>query len=110
MITGEPTPDKSDALLQARAKAQRLASAFVAVFGKGSRRTAEQSLVLGHLELCAGEDQNSYRFGDAKDGVALIAAGIHRDGAKSILRIIERQIQLADKIGEKNPAKAKTTR
>ena len=91
----EPDATKSDALQQARAKAQRLAGAFESVFGKGTRRSAEQKLVLEHLAHCAGDDQNSYRFNEARDGVSLIAAGIHRDGARSVLRIIDRQLEIA---------------
>lgn len=106
-MNGDATPAKSDAIAQARAKALRLANAFVAVFGKGARRSEEQRLVLGHLATCAGDEQNAYRFNESRDGVSLIAAGIHRDGAQSILRVIERQIQLAEKIVE--PKKAKTT-
>lgn len=109
-MTSDATPDKSDALAQARAKSLRLANAFVSVFGKGARRSEEQRLVLGHLATCAGDDQNSYRFNESRDGVALIAAGIHRDGAQSILRVIERQIQLADKIVAPKKAQIKTQR
>lgn len=105
-----PPPAKSDALEQSRAKAQRLASAFEDVFGQPTKRSASQQLVIQHLELCAGDDGNSYRFNDAKDGLALIAAGIHRDGAKSQLRIIERQLEIADKIREPKKAKPATKR
>lgn len=109
-MTGDATPNQSDAIAQARAKSLRLANAFVSVFGKGARRSEEQRLVLGHLAACAGDETNSYRFNDAKDGVALIAAGIHRDGAKSILLVIERQIQLAEKIVGPKKAQIKTQR
>ena len=95
----------SEAVAQARAKAERLATSFEAVFGQPKKRTAEQQAVLGHLEVCAGDDQNAYRFSDARDGISLIAAGIHRDGAKSLLRIIERQLAIAAR--KKEPAKAK---
>ena len=107
MIDEDKRP--SDAVAQAKARTQRIANAFVAVFGKGDGRSAEQKLVLEHLETCAGDDGNSYRFNDARDGVALIAAGIHRDGARSILRIIERQCSLAEK-PDKSVANPKTKR
>lgn len=109
-MIGEPKPEQSEAIVQARAKAKRLAGAFKSVFGEGDRRTAAQQLVMDHLSTCAGDDQNSYRFNDARDGLALIAAGIHRDGARSILRIIERQIQIASKEGDEKKPKPKTVR
>ena len=99
-------PVKTDAAQQARAKAVQLANAFESVFGQPKLRTAAQKLVLEHLELTAGEDGNSYRFNEARDGIALIAAGIHRDGAKSQLKVIHRQIQIAAKF--RAPAKPKT--
>ncbi len=96
-MAGEPGKPESEAILQAKAKARRIASAFEDVFGQPRSRTASQRLVLEHLETNAGDDGNSYRFSDAKDGIAIIAAGIHRDGAKSNFRIIERQVSLAAK-------------
>jgi hypothetical protein len=65
------------------------------VFGSPAKRSEAQKLVLSHLAICAADDGNSYRFNEAKDGVALIAAGLHRDGARSILRVIERQVDIA---------------
>lgn len=93
----EPKLAKSDALEQARAEARRLAASFETVFGQPRKRTAEQHRVLEHLAKHCGDDQNSYRFNDAKDGIALIAAGIHRDGAKSVLLVIDRQLAIAAK-------------
>lgn len=95
-----PGFERADAQAEARAKASRIAAAFVDVFGKANGRRETQSLVLAHLAECAGDDQNSYRFSEAKDGLALIAAGIHRDGARSMLRIIERQLHIADNLGK----------
>lgn len=106
----EPDVPKSEAVQQARAKAQRLATAFEAVFGQPRKRTAAQSLVSEHLAVCAGDDGNAYRFNEARDGVALIAAGLHRDGAKSILRVIERQLAIAARVREPKRDKPKTTR
>jgi len=107
MPAGEsPQPKESEAVAQARAKAQRLALSFQAVYGQpGPKRSEAQRSVLEHLAVCAGDDANSYRFNEAKDGVALIAAGIHRDGAKSILRVIERQLSIAR--AHKDPPKIK---
>jgi hypothetical protein len=101
---------KSDALEQARAKALRLAGSFEAVFGQPRTRTAPQKAVLEHLATCAGDDGNSYRFNDAKDGLALIAAGIHRDGARSLLRVIERQLQIAGNVRAPKKDKPATKR
>lgn len=102
--TGKP---ESEALIQARAKARRTAGAFEEVFGQPRSRSASQKLVLEHLEVCAGDDGNSYRFNEAKDGIALVCAGIHRDGARAILRVIERQVTLAAEAGKQ--AKPKPT-
>lgn len=88
---------ESEAISQARAKAQQLAQSFAEVFGQPRKRSGAQQSVLEHLWACAGDEQNSYRFHEAKDGIALIAAGIHRDGAKTLLRIIERQLSIAAK-------------
>ena len=35
--------------------------------------------------------------------LALIAAGIHRDGAKSLLKVIYRQLELSQKVREPKP-------
>ena len=98
------------ALREAKARAHQLARDFEAVFGQPRKRTPAQGGVLGHLALCAGDDANSYRFNEAKDGVALIAAGLHRDGAKSILRVITRQLAIAAKVREPKKAKPETKR
>ena len=96
-MQSEPEKPISEATLQAQARARRLSAAFAEVFGQPRNRTPAQKLVLEHLSICAGDDGNAYRFNDAKDGVALIAAGLHRDGAKSLLRVIERQLALSAK-------------
>jgi hypothetical protein len=100
----------TDATRQAQAKAERLALSFATVFGNPSARTDAQKLVIEHLSICAGDEGNSYRFHEAKDGIALIAAGIHRDGAKSLLRVIDRQVDRAAQVGKEPPAKPKTTK
>lgn len=97
--------EPSDATRQAQAKADRVSLAFAEVFGFEKKRTAAQKIVVEHLTVCAGDDGNAYRFNEAKDGVALIAAGIHRDGAQSLLKVIKRQLQFAGKVGEPKPAK-----
>ena len=39
----------------------------------------------------------------AKDGIAIIAAGIHRDGAQTLLKVISRQVAAAEDIRTENP-------
>lgn len=90
-----PHENAAEAQQKARIERQDTARAFAEVFGLPRRRTAAQLKVIGHLAVCAGDDGNAYRFNEAKDGIALVAAGIHRDGAKSVLRVIERQISIA---------------
>lgn len=97
--------ERADPHAEARAHAARLAAAFVDVFGKEAGRRETQSMVLAHLAECASDEQNAYRFHEAKDGIALIAAGIHRDGANSMLRIIRRQLQIAENLGKPNQPK-----
>jgi hypothetical protein len=109
-MSNESDATKSDALQQARAKAQRTANAFESVFGQPRKRSAAQSHVIEHLAICAGDEGNAYRFNEARDGVALIAAGIHRDGAKSLLRVIERQLAIAARVREPKKEKPVTTR
>lgn len=108
-MTEVPAPPV-DALEKATAKRIQLAQCFTEVFGLSSKRNAAQKMVLAHLEACAGDDGNSYRFNEAKDGISLVAAGIHRDGAKSILRIIDRQLEIASRVREPKKEKPTTTR
>ncbi len=96
----------NEAQQQARARAQQLARSFLTVFGREGSRTASQRLVIEHLERCAGDESNAYQFNGAKDGVALVAAGIHRDGAQSITRIIKRQISIATELKAETPKPA----
>ena len=100
-----PREQPAEEVNQAKLRAQELAAAFEACFGQPRTRTPAQVRVLEHLAACAGEEQNSYRFNDAKDGIALIAAGIHRDGAKSMLLIIERQLSIAAQAEKPRPKK-----
>lgn len=105
-MSAKSPPDPSEALQAARLRAQQLAGAFEIVFGQPKKRTDSQKLVIEHLAMCAGDDANSYRFNEAKDGLALIAAGIHRDGARSMLRIIDRQLSTAITLKASKPKEA----
>lgn len=106
----EPTPQQSEAILQARARAQRLAQAFTEVFGQPKTRTAPQRLVLEHLEAQASEGGNIFRFDGASDGFKTALAAAHRDGAQSILRIVQRQLSIEGKTHEPKKPKPATTR
>lgn len=106
----EPDGKQSEAVKQARARGQRLANAFAEVFGQPRGRTAQQRLVFEHLEACAGGDGNDYRLNDARDGIKVIVAGIHIDGAKSVLRIIGRQLHIAATQGSGEKPKPVTIR
>jgi hypothetical protein len=94
---------EQDSLATAKIEQGQTANAFAQIFGLSGMRSEAQSRVIAHLEKCAGDDGNSFRFGDAKDGIALIAAGIHRDGAKSLLKVIYRQLELSQKVREPKP-------
>jgi hypothetical protein len=84
----------------AKAEGQRVANAFLEIFGAGARRSEAARTVLDYLGRMAGDGENSYRLYEARDGIGAIAAGIHRDGAKSILNIINRQVLLATTISK----------
>jgi len=90
----DPKPEQAESLKQARLLAVQLAGDFVAVFGEPAKRSDAQKRVIAHLAESAGEGSNSFDFGRAGDGISLIARGIHRDGAQSLLRIIDRQITI----------------
>lgn len=63
-------------------------------------------MVYDHLAL--DDNHNSYEFAGHRDGISIIAAGIHRDGAKSLVRIIDRQLKIAAVVREeKTKPKAK---
>lgn len=107
----KPLPaTENDAIREAKIRAGQLAGDFESMFGQPSRRTAAQRNVLAHLAVCAGDDANSYRFNESKDGIALVAAGIHRDGAKSILKVIERQLSIASNAKRAKAPKPTTKR
>ena len=98
------TPDEpSDALQQARAKAQRTATAFRNVFGKGTGRSEEQRLVRSHLDKCADAGKNPFQFGQYKDGLETALAAAQRTGAQLLLDVIDRQIEISSKSKEPKP-------
>lgn len=81
---------------------RRLAQSFDFVFDQPKKRNEHQTRVLEHLADCAGVNKNDYEFDAPRDGLKTIAAGIHRDGAQSILKIINRQINNAANLKRKN--------
>jgi hypothetical protein len=100
------SPTIKDAIARKRAEqdkidavALRRAEDFETVFGQPRKRTPAQQRVFDYLEEVAGDEQNSYQFGRANDGLAILAAGVHKDGAKSVLRIINLHLRNAAKRG-----------
>lgn len=106
----EPIRPKSETRDQSDIEKQRVASDFAAVFGQPRTRTSAQSRVLAHLAKHASDGGNSYDFNSPKDGISIIAAGIHRDGAKSVLRVIDRQLQIASNVKPPKVEKPKVIR
>ena len=87
---------QSEAKLQAEAAKAARAADFREVFG-GKQKTPAQQRVLEYLESFGDDGSNSYSF-HGTDGISIIAAGIHRDGAKSIIRVIHRNLSYADTV------------
>ena len=101
--------EPSDAIVKAEARKVRLATAFKNVFGQERARTEDQKIVMEHLKHQAAEGTNSFQFQGA-DGIAIIASGIHRDGAKSQILTIDRQLFIAANLGKPKKAKPETKR
>ena len=97
-----PDPKQGDAIAQAHARARQLADDFAAVFGLVGKRSERQNRVLEHLAQTCRDGSNAFDFSGPTDGITRLAAGIHRDGAQSILRIIERQCAISER--QKKPA------
>jgi hypothetical protein len=95
----KPSPQASQTHTQqeqVKAEKLRIARAFLEVFGSSKRRTSSQKLVLAHLSKDLDpEETNAFRFGGT-DGISLIASGIHRDGAQTVLRMINRNVRDAE--------------
>ena len=89
------TTPQDDAIAQVQAKALRTAQAFAAVFGQGTRRTADQRIIYEHLQKIARDEINVFQFAGETDGILVSIKAAHRDGAQVILRVIDRQISVA---------------
>ena len=101
----DPLPsahDTDEQSEQNKAARLRLARAFHAVFGIERKRTENQRLVMDALERHASAGENAYKFAGG-DGVAIIASGIHRDGAQSVMRFIGRKIEFAEQATNEKP-------
>lgn len=98
-----PEPATSDALTASRIKAEKLAHAFVVVFGQEKTRSAEQKAVWTHLSTLAGEEGNDFQFVPGRDGWNTALAAAHIDGAKSQLRIVKRQLKFATTVRDIKP-------
>lgn len=74
--------------------AKRLRAAFVRVFGLPGRntRSTEQRLVVKHLRKCGFADSPVFQ---TIDGRCDPLAAAQRDGARTIILIIDRQLELA---------------
>lgn len=91
-------PKKPGADLElARAEQAAIADAFREVFGLPGKRTASQVRVFEILAAHAGDGKDDYRFPDGRDGFAVALAAAHMDGAKSVLRAIDKQVQMSVK-------------
>lgn len=89
--------EQKEAQAQARAVALSLANDFKEVFGIPRRRSDAQDRVLAHLRASAGGPGSAFRPQGEGDGLKILVAGIQRDGARSILDVIEFQIEKAQK-------------
>lgn len=94
-MRGEPKP--SPDLELARAKAAELSSSFKEVFGLEKARSAAQRRVWDYLSVHTGEGANDYRFVEGRDGIAVALAAAQMDGARSVLRAIDKQLRLSVK-------------
>ena len=94
--------DKLDPLVQTKIEQGRVADSFLQVIGLEGQRSQAQNDVIEHLKRCAGESGNIFQFAEA-DGYKITLAAAHRDGASSVLRIIERQLKLSQKAEDNKP-------
>lgn len=94
----EPVPPLPGAIAPEAPKtneARRLHLAFQSVFGQPGKsgRTSDQRLVLKHLQKVGY--LNAPIFSTAPGQSMDVIAAAHRDGARTVILIIERQLELA---------------
>lgn len=85
--------EEATAQQKARLAAAQLAEDFRECFGIGRSRSRGQKAVLDHLKKCAGGSGSAYRPDGSHDGISIVVAGIHRDGARSVLEVIDFQLE-----------------
>lgn len=105
----EKLADQKAAQAEARAQALALANDFREVFGVPRRRSDSQERVLAHLREKAGGPGSAFRPQGEGDGLKILLAGIQRDGARSVLDVIDYQLDKASK-GTKTPKPAPKVR
>jgi hypothetical protein len=89
----EKKADAAAAQAEARAQALSLANDFREVFEIPRRRSDAQDRVLAHLRACSGGQGSAFRPQGEGDGIKILVAGIQRDGARSIIDVIEFQVE-----------------
>jgi hypothetical protein len=96
--TPPPTP------VETVSAAKRLHTAFQSVFGQPSLRSSNQRLVLEHLRKVTCMDMPIFtNTGPDRSGSFDPLAAAHRDGARTMYLIIERQLELARLSAEDKP-------
>lgn len=87
-------------------QARRLHAAFASVFGHPSRRSTDQKLVMAHFRKVGSADEPIFKAD--KNGAFDPLGAALRDGARSMVLIIERQLKLErDGVNKKAKPKAK---
>ena len=103
----EPVPPLPGTEVPKPSEARRLHLAFQSVFGQPGKasRTSDQRLVLKHLQKvgCLGAPIFVANPAGQMDPVA----AAHRDGARTVILIIERQLELARQSPEGDEPKKK---
>lgn len=95
----------SEAQREAQIRAASLAADYKEVFGLERTRSDPQRRVLADLKRAAGGDGCAYRKEGATDGISLIVAGIARDAARSLLNVIDFQLERAQRPSQKKLVK-----
>lgn len=98
-------PPKEEPPNEAIVKAKRLAVAFQAVFGQPGRRSEDQNLVWDALEVRACYKKPIFSFNT--EGVTDPLTAAHRDGARTLLLNVERELEHARKTEKKTKPKIK---
>ena len=95
---------------EARARDLSLANDFKEVFGTPRLRSEAQARVLAHLREKAGGLGSAFRPQGEGDGVKILLAGIQRDGARSVVDLIDYQMEKAGRPPRKPKAPPRVKR